>query len=77
MDTYQAIAVTSQHIAPTSGLPVFNWLKESLEARRRRACVKREIQRLRLLEPYLLKDAGIDRELLLGHAACIALQSVV
>ena len=76
MDTYQAIAVTSQRVALNSGFPVFNWLKEILETRRRRACAKREIQRLRLLEPYLLKDAGIDRDLLFGHAAYIALQSV-
>jgi hypothetical protein len=47
------------------------WLQRYLENRRRSFIERQAIQHLRRLEPYMLDDAGVDRESLFGPLARI------
>jgi hypothetical protein len=60
MTTYLAQARNLQsHQLPVQ-VSVLGWIRRKLEQHRQRAREQGEIAHLRRLEPYLLKDAGID-----------------
>ncbi len=60
MNAFLASAIRAETSNEGIRIPLVNWIKARLEARRRRQRERLAIARLRQLEPYLLADAGID-----------------
>ena len=72
MTFYQVNASSLQLPSARNSFAPFAALRGMLEARQKRQAERLEIERLRRLEPYLLRDAGIDQASLYSAMARIA-----